>query len=178
MSTTRVLPSETPRNQACGDTVFLFCGAVDDAARKRAKPKITKAQASAALERITNRFCMENSSVGTSRVDKFYFSSFFTLRFLRLVHHPRWQTQGNGMPGEATMPAMRKISEYSSSVNGHTVSRVFLRNLILRSNLFSRNSARVTWRGKRSIARRSITIFFGSFSCGSGYGSRLTSAKA
>jgi len=28
-----VLPSETPRNQACGETVFLFCGAGDDAAR-------------------------------------------------------------------------------------------------------------------------------------------------
>src|SRR5580658_10093115 len=57
------------------------------------------------------------------------------------------------MPGEATMPAMRRISEYSSSVSGQTVRRVFLRNLILRSNLFSRNSASVTWRGKRSMAR-------------------------
>src|SRR5271168_3125007 len=178
MSTTRVLPSETPRNQACGDTVFLFCGAVDDAARKRAKPKITKAQASAALERITNRFRMGNSSVGTAKVAEFYFSSFFALRFLRLVHHPRRQTQGNGMPGEATMHAMRKISEYSSSVRGQTVRRVFLRNLILRSSLFSRSSASVTCRGRRSMARRSITIFLGSFSCGSGYGSRLTSAKA
>jgi hypothetical protein len=63
MSTTRVLPSETPCNQACGETVFLLCGAAADASHKRTKPKIKTVQASAALEIITYRFCMGNSSV-------------------------------------------------------------------------------------------------------------------
>jgi hypothetical protein len=53
MSTTRVLPSETPRNQACGETVFLLCGAEGEAARKRTKPHTKKTQASAALEKMT-----------------------------------------------------------------------------------------------------------------------------
>ncbi len=40
------------------------------------------------------------------------------------------------------MPAMRRISAYSSSVSGQIVMRVFLRNLILRSSLFSRSSVK------------------------------------
>src|ERR1700732_4075328 len=51
---------------------------------------------------------------------------------------------GKGMPGDATIPAMRKISAYSSSVSGQIERRVFFRNFILRSNLFSRSSASVT----------------------------------
>ena len=58
------------------------------------------------------------------------------------------------------MPAMRRISEYSSSVRGQMVRRVFFRNLILRSSLFSRISASFTCRGSRSMARRSTTSFF------------------
>src|SRR5579863_7604930 len=86
--------------------------------------------------------------------------------------------QGKGMPGDATMPAMRRSSEYSSSVSGQIVSRVFFRNLIFRSRRFSRISASVTCRGSRSIARKSTTSRFASEWWGSGYGSRLTSASA
>ena len=40
------------------------------------------------------------------------------------------------MPGDATIPAMRRISAYSSSVSGQIVRRVFFINLIFRSRRF------------------------------------------
>src|ERR1700679_2158410 len=64
MSTTRVLPSETPRSQACGETDFLFCdaGAKEDAARKRTKPHTKNTQARKALAKVTDRFCIRSAS--------------------------------------------------------------------------------------------------------------------
>src|SRR6267142_1643649 len=86
------------------------------------------------------------------------------------------QFYGSGIPGVATIPAMRRISWYSVSLIIETISRTFFRSFIFFSAGLARSSASVTCRGSFSKARKSATKFFSLRSCGSGYGSRVTSA--
>src|SRR6267143_7260653 len=75
---------------------------------------------------------------------------------------------GSGMPGVATIPAMRRISWYSVSLIVETISRTFFTSFILFSAGLARSSASVTCRGSFSNARKSATRFFSLRSCGSG----------
>src|SRR5712692_10286067 len=47
------------------------------------------------------------------------------------------------MPGEATIPAMRMISSYSSSLRGEMIRRTFLRNFTLRRARLALHGAQV-----------------------------------
>ena len=82
----------------------------------------------------------------------------------------------SGTPGMATIPDIRNNSWYSSSLIAEMSSRTFFSSFIFLTAGFALISANVTGRGNFSYARKSATRFFPLGSCGSGYGSRVTSA--
>src|ERR1035438_1483588 len=81
---------------------------------------------------------------------------------------PRHRIYGSGIPGVATIPAIRKISKYSASVIAEMSNRTFLSIFTFFSAVFALSSANVTCRGSLSNARKSATRFFPLWSCGSG----------
>src|ERR1700693_446976 len=97
MSTTRVLPLGIPLRRSDG-AAFRFCAPLNSTA-----PAATIAQVTKMLLRISS-----------PPSDEFLLFEVLSLG-----------AQGKGMPGDATIPAMRRSSEYSSSVSGQIVSRVF-----------------------------------------------------
>src|SRR5277367_4152292 len=103
MSTTRVLPSETPRNHACGETVFLVCASEEDAACERTRPSAKRTQASVALEKITHRLCIESASCGECGRGRV---SFFVGRMVNTEARPSSAapTKATGYQGKRRCP--------------------------------------------------------------------------
>jgi hypothetical protein len=98
------------------------------------------------------------------------------LGFLSRVEAPNSAGQGKGIPGVGTIPAIFRSSWYSASLMAEISSLTFFSNFIFLSAVFARISSSVTCRGSFSNARKSATRFLPLWSCGSGYGSRVTSA--
>ena len=64
-----------------------------------------------------------------------------------------------GIPGIATIPAIRNNSRYSCSLSGEIINRTFFINFTLRKAGFPRISCNFTGRGNFSNARKSATRF-------------------